>query len=110
MNVSADSLGGRARGVVYMVRSSVRGRPSPLRIWSIAFGLIAASAPAHAQQDGGAGTMDVAVEVVHATRQGTKVDPPSLGWLKHQFAEQGINVTAFRRLAEHHLTLEPGKP
>ena len=54
--------------------------------------------------------MDVAVEVVHATRQSTKVEPASLRWLRHQFTEYGINFTGFRRLAEHHLTLERGTP
>jgi hypothetical protein len=79
-------------------------------MWSFVLGLIIAAVPGRAQTDAGASTMDVSVEVVHATRQGTKVEPASLAWLKHQFSENGINFTGFRRLAEHHLTLEQGRP
>lgn|GEM_PF-5063413 len=71
--------------------------------------LLLAAAAAPEQQDAGVSSLDVVVEVVHATPKETSVDPSSLRFMRRQFSKQGMGFTGFHRLAEHHLTLVQGR-
>lgn len=71
--------------------------------------LLLAAASVPGQRDAGVSSLDVVVEVVHASPKETSVDPSSLRFMRRQFANQGMGFTGFRRLAEHHLTLVQGR-
>lgn len=54
--------------------------------------------------------VDILAEVVHASSQGTALDPPQLEKMKNELARKGLRFTALKRLSEKKVAVHVGKP
>src|ERR1700737_3492959 len=80
-------------------------------VLAAALGLIAVSPGVLAAPDAGTSSLEVVVQVLQSSTQaGPGPEKSSLKWMKQQFSNQGLGFKALRRITEHHLVLQQGKP
>jgi hypothetical protein len=56
-----------------------------------------------------AAPVTVQVDVVHASNQGTEVQPPSLAGMKTAFTQSGFNYKSYKQLSTQKVELAPGQ-